>query len=388
MKGDGQFDKENFMLKDPTLQLFAVCAHLEQSDQLKYQLIDSARLINRWEDIPAQAELQGMAPLVNFHLRKSGAIVPEDIQHSFTALSLRHKLVNGVRTKTLTDLHTVLSKNQIPFLVLKGAALAHLLYPSPALRPMKDMDILVKAGDCEKVTTLLINSGYKQIIDKFFHPSELHLPTFSKEVEGFNISIEVHHRLLPEGNKRYWGNIDSFKLPNQIIYLSDGVKFETINKSEFLYHLCKHTFFSYHNLEPLRMIWVADILNFSEKFKNDIDWGFLQQNYPLVRHTLTTLHELIPLSPELVEKAKISPRKNPETSIHPYQGWPGVPMRDVKPGERWQWIKDTCFPSGWVLFLHYGNGLLKAKWYNWLKHIINLIEITIVHLKIRYPFNN
>ena len=371
------------MLRDPIPQLFALCAHLDRSDELNLQIFKVVKSIKDWENVPQEAELQGMAPLVNFHLRKSGATVPEDIQHSFTALSLRHMLINQVRTKTLIELRTVLSQNQIPFLVLKGAALGHLLYPSPALRPMKDMDILVKAGDCDKVTPLLINSGFKQIIEKFFHPSDLHLPTFSKEIDGFKISIEVHHRLLPDKNGQFWGYYEKFRSPNQIIPITDDVTIETINKEEFLYHLCKHTFFSYHNLEALRMIWVADICNFSERFKADIDWGFLNRNYPLVNHTLAALHELYSLSPELIEVARLSPRKNPEQAIQLYQGWPGIPMRDVKPKDKWQWIVNTIFPSGWVLFLHYGNSRFKAKWYNWLNHVSNLFSISIRHMQIR-----
>lgn len=375
------------MLKSDISRLFAVCASFELDGQQRVKLQCITDQITTWQQLSTQAEEQGMAPLVNYHLRKASITFPHETQRELTALALRHRLINQVRTNTLVELSTLFHQAGIPFLVLKGMAIAYLLYPSPDLRPMKDLDLLIRSEDSEKVTLLLIENGFKQHIDAFFHPSELHLPTFSKEVDGFKISIEVHHRLLPEKNQKFWGYLGKFQKPHQRIAISDEVTVETLSKEEFLYHLCKHTFFSYHNLEPLKMIWVADICNFAEKFIDDIDWQYIKHNFPLVIHTLTALHEIFPLSNSLIVKAGIKPRKTSQKPIRPYLGWPGIPMRDVKKQDFWQWVKDTIFPSDWVLFLQYGNGRFKARWYNWLKHIINLIKITVIHMKIRLRTN-
>lgn len=371
------------MVQDTISQLFSLCASFDLDDQQATKLQSATKQITNWQKLPSISEEQGMAPLVNYHLRKANITIPQEIQRELTALSLRHKLINQVRTNTLIDLSMLFHQAEIPFLVLKGIALAHILYPSPGLRPMKDMDLLIRIEDIEKVTQLLIDNGFKQQPDAFFHPSELHLPTFTKEVEGFRISIEVHHRLLPEKNGEFWGYLGQFQLPHQKIIISDSVTIETLSKEEFLNHLCKHTFFSYHNLEPLKMIWVADICNLAEKFAEDIDWQFIKENFPIVLHTLTALHEIFPLSEKLISKAMIMPRINTKTTIRPYLGWPGIPLRDVEKQAFWQWVKETIFPSDWVLFLRYGHGRLNTKWYNWFKHILNLVALTIIHMKIR-----
>ena len=376
------------MVAEQLLQLLNLCAQLQQSDELSSRIQRESKHINIWADLPSIAEEQGMAPLVNYHLRKAGVVIPQETQRELTALALRHKLINQVRTSTLLELTPKFQQADIPFLVLKGLALAHLLYPSPDLRPMKDMDFLVRPEDCDSVTRLMIENGFVQKIDNFFHPSELHLPTFSKEMDGFSISIEIHHRLLPIKNGEFWGYLEKIKLPYQKFSLSNDVIVETISKEEFLYHLCKHTFFSYHNLEPMKMIWVADICNFSEKFMNAIDWEFIQSNFPIVQHTLAALHEIFPLSDKLLKVGNINPSQFGEKNIRTYQGWPGIPLRDVKKQDYWQWLKDTVFPSGWVLFLYYGNGPYKAKWNNWLKHIENLLAITKQHMKIRFNTKN
>ncbi|MDO9084973.1 MAG: nucleotidyltransferase family protein [Anaerolineaceae bacterium] len=371
------------MLKDPIQKLFALCAHIEQTDQIHLHLLDAVRQITQWEDVPIQAEEHGMAPLLNYHLRKSGVKIHTEVQRDLTGLALRHRLINQVRTRILSEMTSIFNQSEVPFFVLKGAALAHMLYPNPDLRPMKDMDILIKPEHIDLVTDLLKQLGYQQKPDSFLHPSELHLPTFTRQEEGFHISVEVHHRLLPENSKKFWGYLDKFSLPPFNFSISKDTQVKTLSKEEFLYHLCKHTFFSYHVLEPIRMIWVADICNFSEKFVDDIDWKFVKNHFPLVQHTLAALHEILPLSTHLLTSGEIHPRINPEKVISTYQGWPGVPLRDVKKQDYWRWFKDTCFPSGWVIFLHYGNGRFKAKWYNWLKHVMNLVAITKQHMKIR-----
>ncbi len=376
------------MLQDNFSELLTLCASFELNDPQTLTLKNISHQVTSWQHLPSLAEEQGMAPLVHFHLRKANITIPQEIQRELTALALRHKLINQARTTTLIELATFFHQAKIPLLVLKGMALAHFLYPSPDLRPMKDMDLLIRSEDIEKVTQILLSNGFKQHKDAFFHPSVLHLPTFTKEVDGFRISIEVHHRLLPEKNGKFWGQVGKFQNPHHKIPISDEVTIETLSKEEFLYHLCKHTFFSYHNLEPLKLVWVADICNFAEKFVNELDWQFIRNNFPIVIHTLTALYEIFPLSEQLLLKAGIQPRKTTKYSIHPYLGWPGIPLRDVKKQERWRWVKETIFPSDWVLFLHYGHSRFKAKWYNWMKHIANLIKMTVIHMRIRLRAKN
>jgi hypothetical protein len=45
-------------------------------------------------------------------------------------------------------------------LLLKGASLAYTVYPSPALRPRGDTDLLVREGDLPRVAQILRKLGY------------------------------------------------------------------------------------------------------------------------------------------------------------------------------------------------------------------------------------
>lgn len=372
------------MISDPVQQLLILCTNFQPTQDLRQQLLVASHKIMNWEKVPAAVEKQGMAPLAYFHLHALKEVVPVETISSLASLTLRHKLINAVRTRLLAEFVNSFQQAQIPFLTLKGAALAHLLYPTTDLRPMKDIDLLIRPQDVEKATRLLLKNGFQNKIGPNFHPSDLHLPTFTRKIEGFSISVEVHQRLLPDKNHLFWGYLDDLALPPQPFTLPSGEIAQTLSKAETLYHLCRHTFYSYHLLEPLNAIWVADIINFSEKFSPDIDWLFIKEKFPIVIHTLSALHEIRPLNEELIIKAGIPLRKKSAALVKPYQGWPGIPMRDVKKGERLIWAMNTCFPSGWVLFLLYGFDHEHSSGFQWVQHICQLLKLSWQHLKIRF----
>ena len=59
-----------------------------------------------------------------------------------------------VRREALRAILLRLSEASVPVVVLKGAALAALVYPSPTLRPMGDIDLLVHARDRDRAEAL------------------------------------------------------------------------------------------------------------------------------------------------------------------------------------------------------------------------------------------
>ena len=63
------------------------------------------------------------------------------------------------RQAVLRRLAEALDAAGIPFVVLKGAALAHLAYPEPALRPMGDIDIWTAPELLDRAALVLIQAG-------------------------------------------------------------------------------------------------------------------------------------------------------------------------------------------------------------------------------------
>ena len=76
----------------------------------------------------------------------------------------RGSAVRGARVEQLlADLHAVLAAAGIPFLLLKGPALAHTAYTQPALRPYDDLDLLLRPADIPRAAAMLQAAGYRPL---------------------------------------------------------------------------------------------------------------------------------------------------------------------------------------------------------------------------------
>jgi hypothetical protein len=53
-------------------------------------------------------------------------------------------------------------RHQVPFVVLKGPALAHSLYPDPSWRPFGDLDLLVRTPDWRTACSILADLGFRR----------------------------------------------------------------------------------------------------------------------------------------------------------------------------------------------------------------------------------
>jgi hypothetical protein len=365
------------MFNDPILQLFLLCTHLGQTPPLSRQVVEAAARIASWDGVAARAEKHGMAPLLYYHLKKAGVEIPLNIRRELAGLALRHRLINQVRTCVLGELITSFQKADRPLLILKGAALAHLLYPDSGLRPMKDMDILVSRSDLDQVMDLFEKAGFTHANAPRNLQKKRHLPDFTRQLGGFNITVEAHYGLFMDPWSRPWGEMKDLLRPPLPFSLMEGVSAVTLSHEEMLFHLCRHAFFDNHSLEPLCLIWVADICNYGEKFADEIDWSFMASQYPLVQHTLSALHEMTPLSDHLITTAQLSARQHPEKAIKTYQGWPGAPLAERKNVGISRWLSETLFPSAWWLVLRYGSSPPASLWYYWARHLFNLFGETL-----------
>jgi hypothetical protein len=110
-----------------------------------------------WQKILRRIEHWGIAPLVYSSIRQlasSGQVptpVTEHLRHIY-----RRDTIHSVAQRELLRVTLLrFSEERVPVIVLQGAALATLVYPSPALRPIGDIDLLVHAHDREQVVKLL-----------------------------------------------------------------------------------------------------------------------------------------------------------------------------------------------------------------------------------------
>ena len=361
------------LLPDPSYWLLARCARpVCTPDQLD-ELARMAAGFQDWDALPARAEAEGMAPLLVAHLSAADVGVPRPVWRQVRALALRHRTRNAALMTALAEIVRAFAAANLPLRVLKGAALAHLVYAEPGHRPMSDLDLLVPPADLKRAGELLADLGFRCSQGLSTEVSgHRHLAPRLRIVDGVSVLVELHHRLASTYSDWWLARLRT-RLPHWLASRTNpaaldgedgrstgfdlaGDTAQTLSLEKLLWHLCWHLGSHVNVWDSGRLIWVADVVGVVERYADAIDWEEVRQNAPLVGRTLSVLLHLTPLSPEVLERAGVEPGRRPQGVGQPFIGWPRVSFREGLPGGRWRFVRETLAPSEWWLRLHYGLG--------------------------------
>ncbi len=317
-----------------------------------------------WDDIPLQAQAHGLEPLLYFHLQAAAISIPPHIEQQLRTRTMQHAHANRVRARALAEILDAFQSAGIQALVLKGAALAHLVYPHLGLRVMRDLDILVSKSEAERAQALLARMGYAVPTTDVLHPNGFrHLPVAQREVEGMLISVEVHHNLYHK--KRPCGELEALRSAS-IPFIVEGVTAYALGYEDMLEHVYRHCVEA-AIISPIRLIGVADLISLAERFVAEINW--MQVPFS-VRNALALFQRLTPLSGELLRAGAIDVGDLPEViedkRFWDFEGWPRSSLAARREKGYLGLLRDTFYPTEWWLRLYYGVGsgpaLLWAKW--------------------------
>ncbi len=192
-------------------------------------------------------------------------------KHFLEKLKLEYIITSIANSKiydTLSEIGNAFNKAGIPFILLKGSHLAQFVYQDIGLRPMGDIDILVKKEDLQKAEELLHQTGYRYL-KKTLHCQ--HLPPLSRP-DGIK-ALEVHWSIM----KPIW----PFKI--DIEGLWERAKTVTINTSkvmifspeDVLLCLSLHTIYQ-HDLRTFGIGPYCDVAAIINHGNRELDWNKLQ----------------------------------------------------------------------------------------------------------------
>ena len=153
------------------------------------------------------------------------------------------------------------------------------------------------------------------------------------------------------------------------------MKAYTLGCEDMLGHLCLHLTSHVNMVDFARLIWVADIVSFAERFVSAIDWERVQRQCPFVLDTLSLLHFTTPLSDDLLSVAPIKIGPAPGGIGVEYQGWPRTWGEGWRSRGYCRVLRDTLFPSEWWLRMRYQLGSTRPLfWYRWLHHPLYILR--------------
>ena len=301
-----------------------------------------------WSTLASDAEAHGLAPLAHFCLGPHRGTVPEATMQQLDALTLRHRLWHRERTSVLAEILGAFQRASIDTIVLKGAAVAWTIYPSPALRPMNDVDLLVPPAAARPAQLLLRQMRFEAQVDgRRFGRNAHHLPIASRSQNGVTISVEIHRDALSR-DTRSSISITNLTEPARVFSLS-GTQACALGHIDALRHL------THHLLEPswggrLRLIGLVDLFRYGVTFNETIDWDRLEAGCPFVINALRCLHYVLPLPAALARYAPPPGFAAPERVGEVIR-----PLRAILAGGPSTRVLDELFnPPAWWLHAYYG----------------------------------
>ena len=154
-----------------------------------------------------------------------------------------------------------------------------------------------------------------------------------------------------------------------------GVTAYTLGYEDMLWHLCQHVAYHASIWEPIRLVWVADLVGFAETFVTETDWERVARQYRPVLKMLSLFHYVNALSDTLQQQASIKIGRRPQGLGQEFEGWPRRRSRAQLRRKGYKRVlQDTFFPSEWWLRLHYGlDSAQPLFWYRWFRHPLYIL---------------
>lgn len=284
------------------LLLYCSQIHLTQRIQQKIALLVMQPI--EWNQFLDYARWHSVSPLVFSNLKNSSnrSHIPPKILESLKTEYRKNLVRNTIIFDEYEKIITALDSREIPVIPLKGIAIAKSIYGDIGLRPMSDIDILVKRETLQCTGKLMDQLGFKQVKpSKTDHHIEYVIPKINLLVEiHYDIESKHHPSLIRpkvENLMEVWWSrlqrkksnyrIESYLHPIDLICL-------------FSHHFIKHRFTGrddwFSSYGALRQL--CDMCGVIEYHQNDIDWNQIKDEsqkfglYKVVSVTLSVVKKV------------------------------------------------------------------------------------------------
>ena len=267
----------NISLED---RLILLSARLELSSDQQLQLFKLVREQRPcWKEVVARAEWYRVSAMLFQNLRRlgeDGLIPPERVQE-LKAAYVHNAARNIYLRSELHKVLQVLTEQDIPVILLKGAALLETIYESPALRFMSDIDLLVPEEKANTAQKLVCEIGYRpagnsevQRQTRQFHS---HLPALLKE-NGTAV-FEIHSHIVPRDSALRFDIAEFWR--RAYVSFIDGVEVRLPAPEDMLVHLTVHFFLDRRFRSNGAIYQLCDIAETVRRFQAVINWETLEK---------------------------------------------------------------------------------------------------------------
>ena len=258
-----------------------------------------------WDYLITLSDFQSVTPMVAHMLLQDeySQYVPEPYQERL--MRILHDNINKhiILSEELVKILAVLHQSEIEVIALKGSVLAKQLYVNPEIRPISDIDILIREQDIPKTEKIILEAGYNFSNDKHDIKHPFHRVFFKQS--QLPIMLEAHwdlddSRITDFPVTDIWNRSQEREFQHN--------KLRVLSPEDTLIYLSSNLFRD--NGQQLR--YVCDITALIIKHKNNINWNYLTNQTRLLGintqtyYALKWAHEICeaPLPNELIQSMK------------------------------------------------------------------------------------
>jgi hypothetical protein len=193
--------------------------------------------------------------------------IPDEIRNSLRKAYRNQATLNASLFFDAVKVLKSLAENHLPVIALKGLALAKSIYGDIALRPMSDIDLLLREKDLVNAGRILLALGYQQSFPdwessvKAYH----HLPPFTNKNGAM---IELHWNIVTPDSPI---KVDLDGLWERARFIKvDDVEVLAFSPEDLFLHLCIHA--GFHLQTGLDFIPFCDLAGLIKTSAVKINW--------------------------------------------------------------------------------------------------------------------
>lgn len=227
-------------------------------------------------DFASLVSVELVVPFFLHRLREEGVELQDFPELQSLILEARHYTAQYMlQEHAMLEVNKALIEAGIKPIWLKGAALAHTIYPQPTLRTKADLDIIVPTEDFQQALRILNemnyhdpNKGLKTVaIDKLSHHAHLRHKKF------YSVILELHHRLLGHSGRNHLPSDILAQWLNQTIeFQVNGQRCYTLKPELHFLYICAHVFLQ-HGEAALTLRDLLDLHLLALTY--ELDWEYL-----------------------------------------------------------------------------------------------------------------
>jgi len=236
-----------------------------------------------WDAMLNEGCQADLAPLL-YYIIKKGTIkqnemhVTVETHNNLESLYYQHLAKNLCQFNELDNILSLFEDQHIDVILLKGAELSKNYYPDQSLRPMFDIDLLVRECDMKHAKKCLMSQGFSfqkgpfSLTENNYKERHFHYP-YIKNVFNTSVVIELHKDIASPSDvihnniQDFWNNAVPISVNHRHI-----LKTSTEN---ILLHIFWHTYVNISKCQYVRSIWLIDIALIIWQTDNEIDWEYL-----------------------------------------------------------------------------------------------------------------